>query len=60
MTADVTFLKIHETQNLLPPKATRHHNSIKLLVFLPLRADLLYILHYETPCTTLHTHNETQ
>ena len=42
--------QIHETQNLLPPKATRHHNSIKLLVFLPLRADLLCTLHYETPC----------
>ena len=32
------------------PKATRHHNSIKLLNFLPLRADLLCILQYETPC----------
>ena len=41
---------IHETQNLLPPEATRHHNSIKLLFFLPLRADLLCILQYETPC----------
>ena len=41
---------IHETQNLLPLEATRHHNSIKLLFFLPLRADLLCILHYETPC----------
>ena len=43
---------IYETQNLLPGEATMHHNSIKLLVFLPLRADLLCILHYETPCTT--------
>ena len=41
---------IHETQNLLPPEATRHHNSTKLLIFLPLRADLLCNLHYETPC----------
>ena len=37
-------------QIFLSPEATRHHNSIKLLILLPLRADLLYILHYETPC----------
>ena len=43
---------IHETQNLLPPEATRHHNSTKLLIFLPLRADLLCNLHYETPCSS--------
>ena len=41
---------VDETQISKPPEATRHHNSIKLLVLLPLRADLLYILHYETPC----------
>ena len=33
-----------------PPEATRHHKPIKLLIFLPLRADLLCTLHYETPC----------
>ena len=38
-----------ETQKCKPPEATRHHNSIKLLILLSLRA-LLYILHYETPC----------
>ena len=27
-----------------------HHKSIKLLILLPLRADLLCTLHYETPC----------
>ena len=41
---------IHETQNLLPHEATRHHSSIKFLVFLPLKGDLLCNLHYETPC----------
>ena len=47
------FLKlVNDTQISNPPEATRHHNSIKLLILLPLRADLLYILHYETPCKT--------
>ena len=36
-----------------PPEATRHHNLMKLLILLPLRADLLYILQYETPCISL-------
>jgi hypothetical protein len=44
---------VDETQISKPPEATRHHNSIKLLILLPLRADLLYILHYETPCIRL-------
>ena len=44
---------IHETQNLLPLKATRHHNSTKLLIFLPLRANSLCNLHYETPCNSV-------
>ena len=45
------FLKlVEETQNLLSPEATRDHKSIKLLIFQPLRADLLCTLHYETPC----------
>ena len=34
-----------------PPEATRHHKSMKLLILLPLRADLLCTLQYETPCT---------
>ena len=45
------FFKLNdETQNLLSLEATRHHKSIKLLILLPLRADLLCTLHYETPC----------
>ena len=46
---------VDETQNSKPPKATRHNSSIKLLILPPLRADLLYILHYETPCNILAT-----
>ena len=41
---------VHETQISKPIKATRHHNLTKFVVCLPLRADLLYTLHYETPC----------
>ena len=41
---------IRETQISKPPEATRHHNSTKLLILVPLRADLLCTLHYETPC----------
>ena len=44
---------VDETQIFLPPEATRHHNLIKFLILLPNRADLLYTLHYETPCTTM-------
>ena len=45
------FLKLFdETQIPTPPEATRHHNSIKLLITLPLRADLLLSVHSETPC----------
>ena len=39
-----------ETQISKPPEAARHHNSIKLLILLPLRADLLMSVHSETPC----------
>ena len=42
---------VDATQNSKPPEATKHHNSKNLLILLPLRADLLCILHYETPCT---------
>ena len=41
---------VDETQIFFNAEATSHHNSIKLLTLLPLTADLLYILHYETPC----------
>ena len=41
---------VDETQTFLTPEATSHHKSMKLLTLIPLRADLLYILHYETPC----------
>ena len=41
---------VDETQMSKTPEATRHHNLIKLLILLPLRADLLGILQYETPC----------
>ena len=44
---------VDETQIFLTPEATRHHNSIKSLILLPLRANLLYVLHYETPCSEL-------
>ena len=43
--AYVTFLKIaDETQISKPPEPTRHHNLMKLLILLPLRADLLSLL----------------
>ena len=41
---------VDETQNLIPPEAARNHKSIKLLILLPFRANLLCTLHYETPC----------
>ena len=41
-----------ETQISTPPEATRNHTSIKLLIPLPLRADLLMSVHSETPCTS--------
>ena len=43
----------NETQISKPPEATKHHKSTKLLILLPLRADLLiYTLQYETPCSS--------
>ena len=42
------------TQISKPPEATRGHNSIKSLILPPLRADLLCILHYETPRSLLY------
>ena len=43
---------VGETQIPKPPEATRNHNSIKLLIFLSLRADLLLSVHSDTPCST--------
>ena len=42
---------VSETQISEPPEPTRHHNSIKLWIILPLRADLLCTLQYEIPCS---------
>ena len=40
------FLKLFdETQIPTPPEATRHHNLKKILIPLPLRADLLLSVH---------------
>ena len=44
---------VDETQISKPPEPNRHHNSTKLWILLSLRADLLYILQYETPCTKI-------
>ena len=44
------MLLVDETPISKPPEPTMHHNSIKLLILLPLRADLLCTLQYETPC----------
>ena len=41
---------VDETQIPKPLEATRNHNSIKLLIFLPLRADLLISVYSDTPC----------
>ena len=40
---------VDETQISKPPEPTRHHNSIKLWIVPPLRADLLVTLQYEIP-----------
>ena len=36
---------VDETQMCNPPEATRHHNLIKLLILLPLRAIYLSLIH---------------
>ena len=41
---------IDETQKSTPPEPTKHHNSIKLWILLPLRADFFATLQYEIPC----------
>jgi hypothetical protein len=40
-------------QNLKPPYPTTLYSSIKLLILLPFRADLLCTLQYETTCTSV-------
>ena len=45
---------VDKTQISKPLEPTTHHNSIKLWIFLSLRADLLYILQCETPCKYAH------
>ena len=48
------FFKLdYKTQISKPPEPTRHHNSIKLCILLSLRVDLLCILQYETPCSSV-------
>ena len=41
---------VHETQISKPPEPTMNHNSKKLLILLPIRAELLFTLQYEIPC----------
>ena len=48
---------VHKTQISKLPEPTRHHNSIRLWILLSLRADLLYILQYETPCINNISHS---
>ena len=49
--AGVIFWKpVDETQMSKPLEATKHHKSIKNLICLTLRADLLCTLQNETPC----------
>ena len=48
----VLFWKlVDETQISTPPEATRHHDSTKLLILLPLRAIYLRPFQSDTPCT---------
>ena len=52
------FLKLFdETQIPTTPEATRRHDLKKLLIPLPLRADLLLSVHSETPCIALKTNS---
>ena len=36
-----------------PLEATKYHNSLKLSILVPVKANFLYILQYDTPCTIL-------
>ena len=48
------FLKlVDETQISKPLEPTMNPISIKSLILLPLRAELLFTLQYEIPCTRL-------
>ena len=50
---------VDETQISKPPEPTRHLNSIKLWILLPLRAKLLVTLQYEIPCSfQLYSENQ--
>ena len=42
---------VYENQISKSPKPTGDHNLIKLWILLSLKADLLYILQYEAPCS---------
>ena len=42
---------VDETQISKPPEPTMNHKSIKWLMLLPLRAELLFTLQYEIPCS---------
>ena len=42
---------VDETQMSTPPEHTRHRDSRKLLILLPLRAIYFTTFQYETPCT---------
>ena len=41
---------VDKTQMATPPEHTRHHDSRKLLILLPLRAIYFSTFQYETPC----------
>ena len=51
---------VDETQMYKTPEPTRHHDSIKLLILLPLRADLLMSVHSETPCMKVYEQTNRQ
>ena len=42
---------VDETQMSKPPEHTRHHDSRKLLILLPLKAIYFSTFQYETPCS---------
>ena len=50
------MLLVDETQMSKPPEATRHHNSTKLLILLPLRA--IYFHSVVLPQRHLHCHHQ--
>ena len=42
---------VDETQISKPLEPTMNHNLMKWLILLPIRAELLFTLQYEIPCT---------